>query len=66
MINLLLLNNFYTAISYRRVQNGSDELLCTVSVTRHGLQSIANANSTHVENFLFQNCKIFSVSSAFK
>ena len=26
MINLLLLNNFYPAMSYRRVRNDSDEL----------------------------------------
>ena len=28
--NLLLLNNFYLVISYRRVQRESDELMCTV------------------------------------
>ena len=30
MINLLLLNNFYPVISYRRVQKESEELLYTV------------------------------------
>ena len=30
IINLLLLNNFYLVISYRRVEKGSDELLYTV------------------------------------
>ena len=30
MINLLLFNNFYSMISYQRVQKESDELLYTV------------------------------------
>ena len=47
IINLLLFNHFYSVISCRRVQKKtkSDELLCTVLVTRYGPQSIANASS---------------------
>ena len=36
IINLLLLNNFYLVISYRRVEKESDELLYTRLVTRYG------------------------------
>ena len=43
IINLLLLNNLYLMISYRRVQKESDELY-TVLVTRYGPQSVASAS----------------------
>ena len=42
--NLLLLHHFYSVISYRQVQKESDELLCTVLVTRYGPQSVASAS----------------------
>ena len=40
----LLLNNFYPVMSRRRVRKESDELLCTVLVTRYGPQSVASAS----------------------
>ena len=45
MISLLLLNNLYTAISYRRrsKEEESDELLYTVLVARYGPQSVGSA-----------------------
>ena len=44
IINLLPLDNFYPAISYRRVRNESGELLYMVLVTRYGPQSVASAS----------------------
>ena len=44
IINLLLLDNFYQMISYRRVQKESDELFAVYgSVTRYDPQSVASA-----------------------
>ena len=51
MIKLLVLNNFYPLISYRRVQKESDELLYTV----RSLVMVRNQLPAQVtdENFLF-------------
>ena len=48
IINLLLLNNFHPVMSYDidQFEKGSDELLCTVLVTRYGPRSIASASGS--------------------
>ena len=54
-MNLLLLNNFYPAISYRRVQKESDELLYTVwslVMVRNQLPAQEMSFSDTVENFI--------------
>ena len=52
-------------------QKDNDEYIVHGSVTRYGPQSVASASgltscATHVGNFLFQNCNIFSVLTIFK
>ena len=73
MINLLLFNNFYPVMSYRRVQKEKDELLCTVwslVMVRNQLPAqvvnLLRWKDVPRTNFLSQNCNIFSVLSISK
>ena len=54
IINLLLLNNFYLVISYRRVEKESDELLYTVwslVMVREPIASARGYNSSLNQNY---------------
>ena len=66
----LLLNNFYSVISYRRVRKESDKLLYTVLVTRYGPQVVnllrCNDVSRTSRIFFFQNHDVCSVLSIFE
>ena len=62
IINLLLLNNFYPVVSYRRVQKKSDETVVYGLVTRYGPQSVARGKWLIPRLIFHENCKYVFVS----
>ena len=51
MINLLLRNNFYPVMMYRRVRKEMEELLYTVLVARYGPQYQFTSERSKIDSF---------------